>query len=589
MQTHDWTNESETAAQLIYQWRKDDPYGELTEPATLDCIIQDELVDGAEMAVFDALVVENKRLERTAQLLGAAFNRASGSLKVVENGIQISVPMKKNGTTNVIVQFEMTDGQVVSVCFHNPDTTPAKLAPDDMLISWKWLLNRKDMTIVVAKENGKDLPLPTIARRVMALVEKNTARFAKANASKAAETELLAQLEAEKAEKIARLEKLNRLVEEKARQPENAADTKEYDEYEKAKLRISISTYNGNFLVKVPFAIKDEFKKAVKGAIWQPETKEWLVPASKKEALHAFVYGDGSSEENGVNSPIVINGDELGDFDTSTESGKKALREAAKGFLQGLRGKFIRNIALDRDVEIRQRGIKEMMRFSGNEKKLKLMSAIEQIIATAKPDGANPLRENEKKDKKPEVLNYFHMTNHASIDGEQVGFRVIFEEDANGVLHYDMILPDDKTKTTMDSATPPDNESGITEPKVAFAYSYNILNINNTQATFDDTGKWVLNLFLLDENGNEIPDEEDFSDNAQPETTQPNDRAFLQALIDGKENPADEAVIDRVLTIAEQHDNDPDWQDLIEQAAEALAQSAIADTDDLADDLAQGE
>lgn len=124
---------------------------------------------------------------------------------------------------------------------------------------------------------------------------------------------------------------------------------------------------------------------------------------------------------------------------------------------------------------------------------------------------------------------------------------------------------------------------------MAFAYSYNILNINNTQATFDDTGKWVLNLFLLDENGNEIPDEEDFSDNAQPETTQPNDRAFLQALIDGKENPADEAVIDRVLTIAEQHDNDPDWQDLIEQAAEALAQSAIADTDDLADDLAQGE
>lgn len=283
MQTHDWTNESETAAQLIYQWRKDDPYGELTEPATLDCIIQDELADGAEMAVFDALAVENKRLERTAQLLGAAFNRASGSLKVVENGIQISAPMKKNGTTNVIVQFEMTDGQVVSVCFHNPDTTPAKLAPDDMLISWKWLLNRKDMTIVVAKENGKDLPLPTIARRVMALVEKNTARFAKANASKAAETELLAQLEAEKAEKIARLEKLNRLVEEKARQPENAADTKEYDEYEKAKLRISISTYNGNFWLKFLLLSKMNLKKRLKEQYGSLKQKNGLYLQAKKK------------------------------------------------------------------------------------------------------------------------------------------------------------------------------------------------------------------------------------------------------------------------------------------------------------------
>lgn len=223
-QTHDWTNENQAAAKWLYAQRNDDPYGTLTEAATLDCIMQDELEDGAEIeeAVYDALAVANKRLERTAKLLGAAFNRASGSLKVVENGIQISAPMKKNGTTNVAVMFEMTDGQTVSVLLHNPDTTPAKITPDDVLISWKWLLNRKDITIVVAKENGKDLPLPTVARRVMALVEKNTARFAKANANKAAETELLAQLEAEKTAKIARLEELNRLVAEKAGQPENS-------------------------------------------------------------------------------------------------------------------------------------------------------------------------------------------------------------------------------------------------------------------------------------------------------------------------------------------------------------------------------
>ena len=207
--------DSQTATQLIYNWRKIDDYGELLEPVTLDDILSDEEQDGAiidEKAVFDALAVPNKRLEKTAQLLGNAFNRASGSLKVVENGIHISAPMKKNGTTNIAVIYEMTDGQTVSVLFHNPDTTPAKIAPDDVLISWKWLLNRKDITIVAAKENGKDLPLPTVARRVMALVEKNTARFAKANANKAAETEELARLESEKAQKLARLEELNQMV-----------------------------------------------------------------------------------------------------------------------------------------------------------------------------------------------------------------------------------------------------------------------------------------------------------------------------------------------------------------------------------------
>lgn len=53
-------------------------------------------------------------------------------------------------------------------------------------------------------------------------------------------------------------------------------------------LYISISTYNGNFLVKVPYALKDKFKTAVKGCRWQPETKEWFVPAKLEKQLRAF-------------------------------------------------------------------------------------------------------------------------------------------------------------------------------------------------------------------------------------------------------------------------------------------------------------
>ncbi len=440
-----WTNESQTAAQLIYAWRKHDEYGELTEPATLDSIVFDEMADGAEMqaAAFDALVVENKRLSRTAQALGRAFNSASGSLKVVENGIQISAPMKKNGTTNIAVMYEMTDGQVVSVMFHNPDTTPSKITPDDMLVSWKWLLNRKDITIVVAKENGKDLPLTTVARRVMALVEKNTARFAKANANKAAETEELARLETEKAAKLARLEELNAMI---------------------------AARENGNV---------------------QPEN---------------------SSNLNVKEQPIEIKGNELGEFDTDTPTGLKALRQAAKNHLMGLRGTWVHNKHLDKDIEIRKRGIKETLNYSANPKKLKLLAAIEQIIATAKPiDGVQTIQPNYKPTEKPDALRYFHLGNSATVAGELLHFDVIIEEDKNGVLHYDIVMEGSrKEKATMDNLDP----SSITNTGTSKTAQW--LGDNHT-AIFDDASSgYVLNLFVFDENGIEL---DDFPENQdkQPE------------------------------------------------------------------------
>lgn len=207
-----WTeNLSDSAAKLLYGWRKTDTGEELLEAATMDALLQTEVENGAQIdeAAFDALAVPSKKLERTAQIVGVSLNRAAESLKVAEDGIHISKPMKQNGTTNVVVMFEITDGQTVSVFFHNPDTTPQKLAPDDVLVSWKWLLNRKDITIAVAKENGRDLQIQQVARRVMALVEKNTARFAKANAARAERIANLQKMEAEIAEKEALVEELS--------------------------------------------------------------------------------------------------------------------------------------------------------------------------------------------------------------------------------------------------------------------------------------------------------------------------------------------------------------------------------------------
>lgn len=543
-----WTDENRTAAQLIYSWRNEDAHGELTEAATLDSILFDEIEDGATVeteAVFDALVVENKRLERTAQLLGNAFNRASGSLKVVENGIQISQPMKKNGTTNIAVMFEMTDGQTVSVLFHNPDTTPAKITPDDMLVSWKWLLNRKDITIVVAKEDGKDLPLPTVARRVMALVEKNTARFAKANANKAAETELLAQLEAEKAAKLARLAELNALAEQREdkqhlqetinkaqsllkQYPTKSAVVFEYQDGAQGSYGFNFYNINEVPTIGEEITLIDGKTKAiVKSVLTNPENGQANVLGSES---NTGLEQDNSGSLNDENPTIEVTGKEFGDFDASTEDGLKALRAAAKKFMMSLRGKWVHNTYLKRDIEIRKRGIRETFNYSANPIKLKLLAQIEQILATAKPvDGVQVEQPNYKKDVKPNAIRYFHLGNQAVVDGVPVKFDVIIEEDMQGVLHYDLVLEGSRKKAVMDSTDPSSitNTGTSLYPQQPETHSTELndeMQDDNfieqdglfDDAVFDDihsSGGMVLNLFVFDESGNPLPDEDEQTGN----------------------------------------------------------------------------
>ena len=185
---YDWANgdESKIAAKVIYDMRGTDKTEELLEPLDFDDFVSEleqngEILQGATQAAFDALVVQNRVLPRKMQLVGKALNRAGSDLKVVDEGVKVSEPYKSRGITMVGAVFELTDGQTISILFHNKDTTPNRLSPDDNLIAWRWLLNRKDITIVVAKENGKDQNINAIARKVMILAEKNSRRFVEAN------------------------------------------------------------------------------------------------------------------------------------------------------------------------------------------------------------------------------------------------------------------------------------------------------------------------------------------------------------------------------------------------------------------------
>ncbi|QFY42989.1 hypothetical protein F6R98_10485 [Candidatus Methylospira mobilis] len=149
-----------------------------------DAVSMTDIVEDADgLAAFDALVTPYASLERKMAVLQRVMDRYGQAVKVT--AMQISDPFTQRGVANVAVIYELSDGQTVSVFLHNPDVTPRKIAPTDELISWKWLLNKKDITIVVAPEKGQDLDVKEVGKRIMRLVEKNSALFGKANAQRA--------------------------------------------------------------------------------------------------------------------------------------------------------------------------------------------------------------------------------------------------------------------------------------------------------------------------------------------------------------------------------------------------------------------
>ena len=194
--------------QVLYELRRmDGPDGLLLDSVTMAEIMED--TDG--VIALDALVVENAQLARMSERLRAIMDRSGGAVKVP--AVQVSDPFRARGVTNIATVFELSDGQSVSIFFHNPDTAPNKLAPGDEMISWKWLLNKKDITIVVAPERGKDLNPRLVAQRIMKLAEKNSPAFQKANTKRAERMGNIEAIRGRIAEKEATLNELVAQVE----------------------------------------------------------------------------------------------------------------------------------------------------------------------------------------------------------------------------------------------------------------------------------------------------------------------------------------------------------------------------------------
>lgn len=196
-----------TLSGVLYAMRVHDA----SDGLLLDPLSMGEITEGAEVVALDALVTEVGKLKPKMNALLRVMEAAGGEVKPV--AVQFSDLLRRFGGVHVAALFELSDGQTITAWFHNPDSTPNKFGPGDMLVSWKWQLNKKDVTIVVAPESGQDLNLREVARRLMRLAAKNSAAFAKANAKRAGTMAEIATLKDTLAERQAVLAGLHQQIE----------------------------------------------------------------------------------------------------------------------------------------------------------------------------------------------------------------------------------------------------------------------------------------------------------------------------------------------------------------------------------------
>lgn len=204
----EWTDEKlsshhGTMSHLMLDMATYDLSGELLEKVTPKDVVSMLVDDQCQFMMYDAMILKYRQLDLAMKKIADALKQSDTEEFFVKEVTPIE-PFKRQGVVNVGAIFEMSDTQTITVLFNNPDTTPAKLTSTDVITSWKWILNKRDVTAVLQPRAVDAKKYPMIANRMYQLLAKNHARFKRAqavrNKDEALLAELIGQLEADQLE-----------------------------------------------------------------------------------------------------------------------------------------------------------------------------------------------------------------------------------------------------------------------------------------------------------------------------------------------------------------------------------------------------
>ncbi|WP_241647069.1 hypothetical protein [Rosenbergiella metrosideri] len=180
---------------------EDDSEGLLLEPVTLEEVEHvylghGEVVPG-DSAMFEAISTQRQQLATTMRAFTRVLNsglNGTGISGGVENapggddsgtvvgGAQIGKVRRIAGVPVMAAKIPLSDGQSTSIIFHSPTSNGKTIVNSDLLVAFQFLINKRDVTHVVAPIGGKDVSLAQVAQALSNLIEKNSGKFKKQQA-----------------------------------------------------------------------------------------------------------------------------------------------------------------------------------------------------------------------------------------------------------------------------------------------------------------------------------------------------------------------------------------------------------------------
>lgn len=166
---------------------------EQVTPRDIVAMLLDDTCEVISRGMFDAMIIKYNQFEKVVQKIAEALKASDNEDFFVKTVTPIE-PFKRQGVVNVGAIFEMSDTQTITVLFNNPDTTPAKLSGTDILTSWKWILNKRDVTAILQPRAVDARKYPQLATRMLKVLAKNHDRFKRAQLARSKEELLLEEL-----------------------------------------------------------------------------------------------------------------------------------------------------------------------------------------------------------------------------------------------------------------------------------------------------------------------------------------------------------------------------------------------------------
>lgn len=156
-------------------------------------------VHGSTAAMFEAVTSTKAALIRTMRAFTRKLNMQLSSSGIsagvndaqtadddsaanTAGGAEISPVRRVGGVPIVVARIPLSDGQSVSIVFQSPTAQTGQLQNNDLLVAFRFLLNKRDITHTVAPQGGVDASLTAVTLMISKLIERNSPKFAKTQA-----------------------------------------------------------------------------------------------------------------------------------------------------------------------------------------------------------------------------------------------------------------------------------------------------------------------------------------------------------------------------------------------------------------------